>query len=131
MESGTTTGGIALSSIKNLYAYVGLVGKPKPKTPPTVEEIKKAACESIGIGIDEIMTRRDRRPNIVIARQIAWYIIRQTHKNMGLVAIGKCFGGFDHTTIMYGIKVIRNRIELEENINSLYNMTKINLDNRN
>ena len=54
----------------------------------------------------EHLMERTRRPAVARPRQIVMWIAREYTK-LSLPQIGERLGGYDHTTIMYGIKVIQ------------------------
>lgn len=57
----------------------------------------------------EHMMERTRRPAVARPRQIVMWIAREYTK-LSLPQIGERMGGYDHTTIMYGIKVIQAKM---------------------
>ena len=52
------------------------------------------------------MKGKSREQNLVIARQIAMFILREDSQ-MNLTTIGLLFGGRDHTTVLHGIRKIQ------------------------
>jgi chromosomal replication initiator protein len=70
----------------------------------TVDEIQAAAAEAFGV-TREAMLARDRTPHIAFARQVAMYLSRELTKET-LPAIGRCFGGRNHTTVLHAHKRI-------------------------
>jgi len=79
-----------------------------------VELIQKKTAEYYKIDIMEMSGKR-RPANIAMARQIAMYICRKltTHS---LEEIGKRFGGRDHGTVMYAMRVVDHAMNQDENI---------------
>lgn len=75
--------------------------------PITVERVVNEVSRTFGVSVEDIFSKR-KSSNIVIARQAAIYILRETTQ-LSYMAIGKKFGK-DHTTILYTIK------KMEENI---------------
>ncbi len=71
---------------------------------PSVAKVKSIVADHYGISeIDMVTERQDRascRP-----RQVAMFLCKRL-TTQSLPAIGRRFGGRDHTTIMHGIKVI-------------------------
>jgi chromosomal replication initiation ATPase DnaA len=53
-----------------------------------------------------------RAQGIVIARHHAIWLIKNTFKYLSLPAIGRMFGGRDHTTILHAIKAHERRVDM-------------------
>ena len=58
---------------------------------------------------------KSREQNLVIARQIAMFILREDSQ-MNLTTIGLLFGGRDHTTVLHGIRKIQTDAATNQNI---------------
>jgi chromosomal replication initiator protein len=65
----------------------------------TVAEIQAAACEHFGLSTEELLSRA-RTARIAWPRQVAMYLAREL-TGESLPAIGRHFGGRDHTTILH------------------------------
>jgi chromosomal replication initiation ATPase DnaA len=89
------------------------------------QKIIKAVCKHQGISEEQINTRT-RKKEIVYARHLAIYIIRQNTK-MGLKDIGMQFGDlmFDHTTIIHSINTLNNWISTEEDVKQTVEQLRI------
>ncbi len=86
---------------------------PKPTAlKSSVSDIKAAACERFGISSDELVSR-SRTPHVAWARQVAMYLSRELTQE-SLPAIGREFGGRDHTTILHAWRRIGQRISTDE-----------------
>ena len=70
----------------------------------TVDEIQDAAAEAFGITREELLAR-DRTPRVAFARQVAMYLARELTDET-LPAIGRRFGGRNHTTVLHAHKRI-------------------------
>ena len=73
-----------------------------PKTEPPVRsitEIKAAACEQFGISTEELVSP-GRTARLTWPRQVAMYLARELTQE-SLPAIGREFGGRDHTTVLH------------------------------
>jgi len=68
-------------------------------TAPTVADIKRATCERYGLTTDELVSK-SRAARLTWPRQLAMYLAREL-TGESLPAIGRQFGGRDHTTVMY------------------------------
>src|SRR3954468_4962827 len=65
----------------------------------TVEQIQEAAADIFGISRAQLLAR-DRTPRVALARQVAMYIARELTDET-LPAIGRSFGGRNHTTVLH------------------------------
>jgi chromosomal replication initiator protein len=70
----------------------------------TVDEIQDAAAVAFGITREELVAR-DRTPRVAFARQVAMYLAREMTSET-LPAIGRRFGGRNHTTVLHAHKRI-------------------------
>ncbi|MDO4742698.1 MAG: chromosomal replication initiator protein DnaA [bacterium] len=75
--------------------------------PITVERVVNEVSRTFGVSVEDIFSKR-KSSNIVVARQAAIYILRETTQ-LSYMAIGKSFGK-DHTTILYTIKKMEDNI---------------------
>jgi hypothetical protein len=60
----------------------------------------------------ELLAHR-RAVNIVRPRQIIWYIAK-THTRMSYPQIGMRVGGFDHTTVLHGVRTIQGYLAVND-----------------
>jgi chromosomal replication initiator protein len=67
--------------------------------PPSIGEIKQAACERFGLTPDELISS-SRASRVSWPRQVAMYLAREL-TGESLPAIGRQFGGRDHTTVLH------------------------------
>lgn len=92
----------------------------------TVEIIQKETANYYDVSIEEIMSSARSR-QITLARQIAMYLCREL-TDLSLPAVGKEFGGRDHTTVMHANKKItqlmKSTPQIFEDISQLTNMIK-------
>jgi chromosomal replication initiator protein len=70
----------------------------------TVDEIQDAAAQAFGVSREELLAR-DRTPRVAFARQVAMYLAREMTSET-LPAIGRRFGGRNHTTVLHAHKRI-------------------------
>jgi chromosomal replication initiator protein len=95
------TSDLALEVLDGLY--------PKPDLPiRSIEEIKLAACEQFGISAEELISAR-RTARLAWPRQVAMYLARELTQE-SLPAIGREFGGRDHTTVLHAWRRTSERI---------------------
>jgi chromosomal replication initiator protein len=65
----------------------------------SVEQIQEAAAELFGVSCAQLLAR-DRTPRVSFARQVAMYVARELTDET-LPAIGRSFGGRNHTTVLH------------------------------
>jgi len=80
--------------------------------PPSIAEIKMAACAHFGLTPEELLSP-SRTPQIVWPRQVAMYLARELTSE-SLPAIGRQFGGRDHTTVLYACRRAASRITKDD-----------------
>ena len=76
--------------------------------PPTIERVQELACEAFDVTRDELLSA-SRNARLAWARQVAMYLARE-HTGATLPAIGRSFGGRNHTTVMYACRRAGERI---------------------
>ncbi|MEQ9094258.1 MAG: chromosomal replication initiator protein DnaA, partial [Miltoncostaeaceae bacterium] len=73
-----------------------------------IEVVQSEVCRYYGVTMDELLSdKRTRR--IVGPRQMAMYLAREL-TDASLPAIGRAFGGRDHTTVMYAVQKISDQM---------------------
>jgi chromosomal replication initiator protein len=89
----------------------------------SLEEIQAATCERLGI-TPEALNSPDRTARVAWARQVAMYLSREL-TDATLPAIGRAFGGRNHTTVLHACRRATERIsrdaEAHELVRSLAN----------
>jgi chromosomal replication initiator protein len=78
----------------------------------SVAEIQAAACEHFGLSSDELLSSA-RTSRIAWPRQVAMYLARELTSE-SLPAIGRDFGGRDHTTVLHAWRRTTARIAADE-----------------
>ena len=76
--------------------------------PQSVGDVQAAACEHFGITSEELLSS-SRTPRIAWPRQVAMYLAREL-TGESLPAIGRHFGGRDHTTVLHAWRRTTARI---------------------
>jgi chromosomal replication initiator protein len=85
---------------------------PKPATPErSIDDIKAAACEQFGISGEDLVSHA-RTSQVAWARQVAMYLARELTQE-SLPAIGREFGGRDHTTVLHAWRRTEQRISTD------------------
>ena len=85
----------------------GLYPQAKPRV-HTLEEIQLATCERLGL-TPEVLRSPDRSARVAWARQVAMYLSREL-TDATLPAIGRAFGGRNHTTVLHAWRRTSERI---------------------
>lgn len=74
----------------------------------TVQRILRLACQEFGIFHDELLSQR-RRTNLVHARWVAMFLMDR-HTRLTLPQMGRVMAGMDHTSVMHGIRRMKELI---------------------
>lgn len=73
-----------------------------------VDRILEVVCKHYGVRVTDLNGRR-RTQSIVLPRQVAMYLTRR-HTPLSLMEIGARFGGRDHSTVLYAVSKIEERM---------------------
>jgi chromosomal replication initiator protein len=98
---------VALEVLDGLYPQASL----DSRTGRTVADIKAATCQLFGLTHDELVSP-SRSNRVSMPRQLAMYLAREL-TDESLPAIGRHFGGRDHTTVMHACRRTSARIEAD------------------
>jgi chromosomal replication initiator protein len=78
----------------------------------TPEEIMEESAAHFQVSVDDLLGDR-RTAKITVPRQVAMYFCRElTH--LSLKDIGAAFGGKDHTTVIYALNRVEERLGVDE-----------------
>lgn len=103
---------LAECSLRNLSMSLDLArevvsGIASPvETVINIEQIQQTVSKQLDVPLS-LLTGKTRKQEIVFARQIAMYLIRELTPT-SLKNIGNHFGGRDHTTVMHAISTIES-----------------------
>lgn len=81
---------------------------PARDAPPTLAAIQAATCELFAVSFEELLSP-NRAQHLVWPRQLAMYLARELTSE-SLPAIGRSFGGRDHSTVLYACRRARDRL---------------------
>jgi chromosomal replication initiator protein len=70
----------------------------------TMAEILRVTAEQFRVAVDDLRSK-GRRQELVLARQVAMYLIREMTDH-SYPEIGQFFGGRDHSTVMYAVQKV-------------------------
>ena len=76
----------------------------------TLNEVVALMTTALNLPSDGLQSRA-RTQRIAYCRQMAMYLCRTLHPEISYPALGRFFGGRDHTTVMYAVRKIQKRIE--------------------
>jgi chromosomal replication initiator protein len=92
---------IATSVLDRLY--------PQPaRAQRSVRDIQLATCRAFSLSLDELLSH-DRSARVAWPRQMAMHLVREL-TDLTLPAIGRDFGGRDHTTVLHADRRARQRL---------------------
>jgi chromosomal replication initiator protein len=80
----------------------------------TMPEILRITAEHYKVAVDDLRSK-GRRQELVIARQVAMYLIREM-TNHSYPEIGQFFGGRDHSTVMYAVQKVAELMQQDANL---------------
>jgi chromosomal replication initiator protein len=87
-----------------------LAGLYPGRTPQrrSVEDIQQRTCEAFGVSMDQLLSTSRAAP-VAWPRQVAMYLSREL-TDQTLPAIGRAFGGRNHTTVLHACRRTAERI---------------------
>jgi chromosomal replication initiator protein len=103
------TAELAGEVLASLYPRASTPGRRRERT---VDEIQSATCELFGLSSDELLSSA-RTQRIAWPRQLAMYLAREL-TGESLPAIGRHFGGRDHTTVMHACRRASARLAVDD-----------------
>lgn len=87
----------------------------------SVENIKLLVAKHFNLPVEKLQSKTRLR-NVVMARQVSMYLAKN-YTNSSLKKIGDCFGGRDHSTVIYSLKTVEDMMETDhtfrENVDTL------------
>jgi chromosomal replication initiator protein len=96
---------LAREVLGSLYPRAPRAGHARPRT---IAEIQSATCAHFGLTPEELLSST-RTPRIAWPRQLAMYLARAL-TGASLPAIGREFGGRDHTTVLHACRRASKRL---------------------
>jgi chromosomal replication initiator protein len=83
---------------------------PQARTLPP-EKVVDVVARAFNLTVEHLLGR-DRSREVALPRQVAMYLLRE-EANVSLPQIGEVLGGRDHTTVMYAIEKIADKLETD------------------
>jgi chromosomal replication initiator protein len=81
-----------------------------------IDEIQRACADHYDIKISDMVSAR-RTADLTMPRQVGYYLSKELTAH-SMPAIGRRFGGRDHTTVLYGVRKITELRKTEPNLNA-------------
>ncbi len=78
----------------------------------SVRDIQQRTCETFGVSMDDLLSTSRAAP-VTWPRQVAMYLAREL-TDQTLPAIGKAFGGRNHTTVMHACRRTAERMASDQ-----------------
>lgn len=97
-----------------LEAFSDTYSEPHHKKELTVSNIKQCVADYYNLTVNQINSKA-RTSNIIVARHIAMYLVRELIKDISFIQIGHEFGGRDHSTVMKAYDKVQKKIEKDLN----------------
>jgi chromosomal replication initiator protein len=114
------TADLAAEVLDNLYPPPASSGRPR-----TIAEIQRAACTHFGLTEAELLSST-RSARVAWPRQLAMYLARELTSE-SLPAIGRQFGGRDHTTVMHACRRAGQRLQTDPGAQSAVEKLRMQL----
>ncbi len=92
-------------------ALVDLLPQKKDVDPQRILDI---VCATYNLSLERLLSHDRSRP-VALPRQIAMYLLRQ-EANLSLPQIGELLGGRDHSTVLYAIRKISDKLERDDRL---------------
>ncbi|NNE69036.1 MAG: chromosomal replication initiator protein DnaA [Rhodothermales bacterium] len=99
---------LTLDVVQPLLADV--ISTSKRRT-PSATEIRDLVAEAYGMTVEQVIGKSRKRP-IVDARHVAMHFCKQM-TSLSLEAIGRRFGGRDHSTVIHACRAVQARIDTD------------------
>src|SRR5205807_104494 len=116
------TAALAREVLDSLYPQAGHA----PAQACSIAEIQAAACTHFGITTQELLSTT-RTPRIVWPRQLAMYLAREL-TGESLPAIGRHFGGRDHTTVLHACRRAAAKLAADDQMRTLVDRVRSDLE---
>lgn len=97
-----------------LDAFSDTYDKPHKNTELTVDTIKNCVADYYNLTINQLNSKT-RTSNIIVARHIAMYLVRDLIKDISFIQIGHEFGGRDHSTVMKACDKVEKKLDKDLN----------------
>lgn len=89
-------------------------GQPDDPKRITIEAIIDAVVRYYGVKVSDLHSKKRNR-SVAFPRQICMYLSRR-HTRYSLEEVGGYFGGRDHTTVLHGVRTVKNLVETNPDV---------------
>ncbi len=107
-QASLTSTEITLEFVKSI---VQKIGKARSRA-ISIEDIIKITASYFDLQ-ENLLLSKTRKKEIVLARQISMYLAK-IYTAHTVKSIGLHFGGRDHTTVLYSVKMIEDQLEFDD-----------------
>jgi len=97
-----------------LEAFADSYVEDTSKKEVTIDSIKKAVADYYNLTVTQINSK-SRTSNLIIARHIAMYLVRELLPETSYIQIGHEFGGRDHSTVMKACDKVKKNMKKDMN----------------
>jgi chromosomal replication initiator protein len=104
---GSLTGRAVTADLAD-EVLTGLYRDLRPARAHSLREIQQQTCEAFGVSLEQLLSSNRSAP-VAWPRQVAMYLAREL-TDQTLPAIGRAFGGRNHTTVMHACRRTAERI---------------------
>jgi chromosomal replication initiator protein len=84
---------------------------PSGRDTVDVSAVQGEVCRYYSVSIAELKGHK-RTKRLVVPRQVAMYLCREL-TDASLPAIGRAFGGRDHSTVIYAVQKVKEQVSCE------------------
>jgi chromosomal replication initiator protein len=95
-------------TVELAHEVLGSLYPPPRAVTRSLDEVQAAACKHFGLSSQELLSRA-RATRVAWPRQLAMYLAREMTEE-SLPAIGRHFGGRDHTTVLHACRRTEQRL---------------------
>jgi chromosomal replication initiator protein len=103
LNGAPLTRGLVETALEDLLPQAGSV---------TAERILETVARQFSVPVERLLGR-ERSAEVTLPRQVAMYLLRR-ETGASLPNIGEIVGGRDHTTVLYGVERIADRLETDD-----------------
>ena len=93
--------------------------------PPTPERIQDLTAAAFGLRREELVSTC-RTAHVAWARQVAMFLVRE-HTDATLPAVGRAFGGRNHTTVLHACRRVAERLAADPEAHDLVRAIELDL----
>jgi chromosomal replication initiator protein len=93
--------------------------------PPTPERIQDVTAAAFGLQREELLSTC-RTAHVAWARQVAMFLVRE-HTDATLPAVGRAFGGRNHTTVLHACRRVADRLAADPEAHDLVRAIELDL----